>query len=63
MVRVLPTLQLLMTLQSSRSMKGKSTDDQRKKMFEDQVRKDSKEECGSDSARAKMIKRMKGGDK
>ena len=41
----------------------KSTDDQRKKMFEDQVRKDSKEECGSDSARAKMIKRMKGGDK
>ena len=58
---MLPTLQLLMTLQNSRSMK--STDDQRKKMFEDQVRKDSKEECGSDSARAKMIKRMKGGDK
>ena len=41
----------------------KSTDDQRKKMFEDQIRKDSKEECGSDSARNKMIKRMKGGDK
>lgn len=41
----------------------KSTNDQRKKMFENQARKDSKEACGSDAARTNMIKRMKGGNK
>ena len=40
----------------------KTTDDQRKKMFTDKVRQDAKEVCGSESARAKMISRMKGGN-
>ena len=40
----------------------KTTDDQRKKMFTDKVRQDAKEVCGSESAREKMISRMKGGN-
>lgn len=41
----------------------KSTDDQRKKMVTDKVRRDAKEESNSNSARKNMISRMTGGKK
>ena len=41
----------------------KSTDDQRQRMIADQVRKDSREESNSYSARKNMISRMTGGKK
>lgn len=41
----------------------KSTDDQRQKMFEDKIRKDAREESGSNTARKNMINRMIGGRK
>jgi len=41
----------------------RSTDDQRQKMAEDQVRRDAKEESGSNTARKNMIDRMIGGRK
>lgn len=41
----------------------KSTDDQRQRMVEAQIRKDAREESGSVSARKKMISRMTGGRK
>lgn len=41
----------------------RSTDDQRQKMAETQLRKDAREECGSNTARKNMINRMTGGKK
>lgn len=41
----------------------KTTDQQRQKMVETQIRKDAREECGSNTARKKMINRMTGGRK
>lgn len=41
----------------------KTTDEQRRKMAENQMRKDAAETCGSDTARKNMIERMKGGNK
>lgn len=41
----------------------KTTDEQRRKMAENQMRKDASEACSSDTARKNMIKRMKGGNK
>lgn len=41
----------------------KSTDDQRRQVMESKIRTDAKEVCNSDTARANMIARRKGGNK
>lgn len=41
----------------------KTTDQQRQKIAEMQIRKDAREECGSNTARENMINRMTGGKK
>lgn len=41
----------------------KTTDQQRQKIVETQIRKDAREECGSNTARKNMINRMTGGKK
>lgn len=41
----------------------KTTDEQRRRMAEDRMRKDAGEACSSDTARKNMIDRMKGGNR
>lgn len=41
----------------------KTTDEQRRRMAENKMRKDAGEACGSDTARKNMIERMKGGNR
>lgn len=41
----------------------KTTDEQRRRMAEDRMRKDAGEACSSDTARKNMINRMKGGNR
>lgn len=41
----------------------RTTDEQRRKMAENQMRKDAGEACSSDTARKNMIERMKGGNR
>lgn len=44
-------------------MGRKNTDEQRKKMLDNQIRRDAKEECNSVAARKNMVNRMTGGSK